>query len=153
MVPAGRTEGEVFSLPPCALAQGDIAGCLPEVRGCQAAFAGCVARREPRAQVFGSMGGPFSALERNAIAPMARQVDGGNVRAMPRLISDVVWDEGQRRRTSQRVLHDDLGEAEGVWMLDASGFPNKGRESVGVARQDGGTLGPVENGPVGVFAA
>jgi SRSO17 transposase len=51
------------------------------------------------------------------------------------------------------LLHDDLGDAEGVLMFDESGFPKKGRESVGVARQDCGTLGQVENGQVGVFAA
>jgi SRSO17 transposase len=153
MVPAGRTEGEVLSIPQFALAQGDIEGCLHELRGFHAAFAGCFARSEPREQFFGYMVGQFSALERKSIEPMARQVDGGDVRAMQRLISDVVWDEVQMRRTYHRLLNDDLGEADGVLMFDESGFPKKGRESMGVARQYCGTLGQVENGQVGVFAA
>jgi SRSO17 transposase len=37
-------------------------------------------------------------------------------------------------------------------MFDASGFVKKGKDSAGVARQYGGTLGKVENGQVGVFA-
>jgi SRSO17 transposase len=52
----------------------------------------------------------------------------------------VVWDEGQMRRTYHRLLHDDLGEAEGVLSVDESGCPKTGRESVGVARQSGGSL-------------
>jgi SRSO17 transposase len=153
MWPAGRTEGEVFSIPQFSLAHGDIEGFLHEWRGFHAAFAGCVARREPREQFFGYMVGPFSALERQSIEPMARQVDGGNVRARPRLISEVVWDETQRRQQYHGLLQEDLGDAEGVLMFDESGFPQQGPASVGVARQYCGTLGQVDNGQVGVFAA
>jgi SRSO17 transposase len=153
MLPAGRTEGEVFSIPQFSLAQGDIEGFLHELRGFHAAFAGCFARREPREQFFGYMVGQFSALERKSIEPMALQVDGGNVRAMQRLISDVVWDETQMRQKYHSLLQEDLGDAEGVLMFDESGFPKKGQESVGVARQYCGTLGKVENCQVGVFAA
>jgi SRSO17 transposase len=135
------------------LAQGDIEGFLHEWRGFHAAFAGCFARSEPREQFFGDMVGQFSALERQSIEPMALQVDGGNVRAMPRLISDVVWDETQMRQKYHSLLQEDLGDAEGVLMFDESGFPKKGQESVGVARQYCGTLGKVENCQVGVFAA
>ena len=153
MLPGSRTDGEVFAIPQFSLAQGDVEGFLHELRGFHDAFRDCFARREPREQFFGYMVGQFSALERKSIEPMALQVDGGNVRAMQRLISDVVWDEGQMRRTYHRLLNDDLGDAEGVLIFDESGFPKKGRESVGVARQDCGTLGKVENCQVGVFAA
>jgi SRSO17 transposase len=46
-----------------------------------------------------------------------------------------------------------MGAPDGVVMADESGFPKKGQDSVGVARQYGGTLGKVENCQVGVFAA
>ena len=153
MLPGSRTEGEVFAIPQFALAQGDVEGLPAELRGFHEAFRDCFARREPREQFFGYMVGQFSALERKSIEPMALQVDGGNVRAMQRLISDVVWDEVQMRRTYHSLLNDDLGDAEGVLIFDESGFPKKGRESVGVARQYCGTLGKVENCQVGVFAA
>jgi SRSO17 transposase len=153
MLPGSRTDGEVFSIPQFSLAQGDVEGFLHELRGFHEAFRDCFGRREPREQFFGYMVGQCSALERKSIEPMALQVDGGNVRAMQRLISDVVWDEVQMRRTYHTLLNEDLGDAEGVLIFDESGFPKKGRESVGVARQCCGTLGKVENCQVGVFAA
>jgi SRSO17 transposase len=140
MLPGSRTEGEVFAIPQFSLAQGDVEGFLHELRGFHEAFRHCFVRREPREQFFGYMVGQFSALERKSIEPMALQVDGGDVRAMQRLISDVVWDEVKMCRTYHSLLHDDLGDAEGVLIFDESGFPKKGRESVGVARQYCGTL-------------
>jgi SRSO17 transposase len=46
-----------------------------------------------------------------------------------------------------------MGDPEGVVIFDESGFPKKGRDSVGVARQYCGTLGKVDKCQVGVFAA
>jgi SRSO17 transposase len=153
MLPGSRTAGEVFAIPQFSLVHAEVEGFLHELRGFHEAFRDCFARREPREQFFGYMVGQFSVLERQSIEPMALQVDGGNVRALQRLSSDVVWDEGQMRRTYHRLLHDDLGDAEGVLICDETGVPKKGRESVGVARQYCGTLGKVENGQVGVLAA
>jgi SRSO17 transposase len=46
-----------------------------------------------------------------------------------------------------------LGEADGVYIVDESGFPEKGKHSVGVTRQWCGVLDKVENCQVGVFGA
>jgi SRSO17 transposase len=128
MLPGSRTDGEVFSIPQFSLAQGDVEGFLHEWRGFHEVFHECFARREPREQFFGYMVGQFSAFDRQSIEPMALQVDGGNVRAMQRLISDVVWDEVQMRRMYHSLLNDDLGDADGGLIVDESGFPKKGRE-------------------------
>src|SRR5437588_5333781 len=47
----------------------------------------------------------------------------------------------------------EMGEPDGVLIVDESGCVKKGQDSVGVARQYCGTLGKVENSQVGVFAA
>jgi SRSO17 transposase len=83
----------------------------------------------------------------------AREVEGGHIRAMQRLLSEVVWDEDHMRWTYHPLVNDDLGEPEGVLMFEESGFPKKGQDSVGVGRQSCGTLGKVANCQVGVCAA
>ena len=126
---------------------------MDELRGFHTAFRGCFARQEPRDQFFNNMVGQFSPLERQSIEPMALQVEGGKVRAMQRLVSDARWDEEVMLETSHRLLQDEMGEPDGVLIIDETGFAKKGQDSVGVARQYCGSLGKVEHGQVGVFAA
>src|SRR6266567_1492725 len=153
MLPAHRTEDEGFSLPQFALTPCDVDGFLDELQAFHDQFRGCFARSEPREHFFHYMVGQCSALERKSIEPMARHVDGGNMRGMQRCMSDDVWDEDTMRETyHDRVAHE-MGEPEGVLIVDESGFVKKGQDSVGVARQYCGTLGKVENSQVGVFAA
>jgi SRSO17 transposase len=153
MLPACRTEGKAEAPPPCALAQGDVEGFLHELRSFHDAFRSCFPRREPREHFFRYMVGQLSLLERQAIEPMALEVEGGNVRAMQRFVSAALWDEAQMRHIYHQRVYEDMGAPDGVVMVDESGFPTKGQDSVGVARQYGGTLGHVENCQVGVFAA
>ena len=153
MLPACRTEGDVFTIPQFTLDPRDVEGFMDELHGFHTAFRDCFARREPRDHFFHYMVGQFSDLERKSIEPMALQVEGGNVRAMQRGISDAVWDDAQMLRTYHRLVNEDMGDPEGVLIFDESGFPKKGHDSVAVARQYCGTLGKVENCQVGVFAA
>jgi len=99
------------------------------------------------------MVGQCSPLERKSIEPMALPVEGGKVRAMQRLVSDTLWDEAAMLETYHRLVQDEMGEPDGVLIIDETGFATKGQDSVGVARQYCGSLGKVENCQVGVFAA
>jgi len=153
MLPACRTEDEGFAIPQLELTSRDVDGFFHELRDFHEAFSDCFARREPREHFLRYLAGQFSALERKSIELMALKVEGGNVRAMQRLISDVVWDEDHMRWTHHHLVNDDLGDPEGIVSFDESGFPKKGKHSVGVARQYCGSLGKVENCQVGVFAA
>ncbi len=139
-------------MPMFDLVPSDVEGCMEELWEFQSAFHDCWARSEPRAHFFDSMVGPCSQLERKSIEPMALHVEGGTSRGMPRLISDVHWDEAQMRWNDHQLVADELGDPEGVLMFDETGFVKKGTDAVGVARQYGGTLGKVEHGQVGVFA-
>jgi SRSO17 transposase len=153
MLPACRTADEPFAIPQFALTRNDIETFMDELREFHTAFRACFARQEPRDQFFNYMVGQFSALERKSIEPMALQVEGGKVRAMQRLVSEALWDEDAMLETYQRLVHEEMGEADGVLIVDETGFAKKGQDSVGVARQYCGPLGKVENCQVGVFAA
>ena len=153
MLPACRTADETFAIPQFALTRGDIDSFMEELRGFHTAFRACFARQEPRDQFFNYMVGQFSALERQSIEPMALQVEGGKGRAMQRLIREALWDEAAMLETYHRLVQDEMGEPDGVLIVDETGFVKKGADSVGVACQYCGSLGKVENCQVGVLAA
>jgi SRSO17 transposase len=153
MLPACRTADETFAMPQFALTRSDLDPFIDELRGFHTACRACFARQEPRDQFFNYMVGQCSALERKSIEPLALQVEGGKVRAMQRLVSDALWEEAAMLETSHRLVQDELGEPDGVLIVEETGCVKKGDDAVGVARQYGGSLGKVENCQVGVFAA
>jgi SRSO17 transposase len=152
MLPACRTESEGFAIPTFDVVSSDVEGFMDELQEFQSAFHDCFPRSEPRAHFFDYMVGQFSKLERKSIEPMALQVEGGTIRGLQRFISDGVWDEEQMVWNYPQLVADEMGAPDGVLMFDETGFVKKGQDSVGVARQYCGTLGKVENCPVGVFA-
>jgi hypothetical protein len=152
MLPACRTAGEGFAIPPFDVGPSDVEGFLEELWEFQSTFHDCFARSEPRVHFFDYMVGQFSKLERKSIEPMALQVEGGTIRGLQRFISDSVWDEEQMRWNYHQLVAEEMGDPDGVLMFDETGFVKKGTDSVGVARQYCGTLGKVENCQVGVFA-
>jgi len=152
MLPACRTTSAGLAIPTFDLTPPDVEGFLEELWEFQSTFHDCFPRSEPRAHFFDYMVGQLSPLERKSIEPMALHVKGGTIRGLQRFISDVPWDEEHMRWTYHQLVADAMGDPEGVLMVDETGFVKKGKESVGVARQYGGTLGKVENCQVGVFA-
>jgi SRSO17 transposase len=153
MLPTSRTPGAVYPLPHFDVSACDVEGFFDELHAFHEAFRPCFERSEPRDHFFRYMVGQFSSLERKSIEPIALQGGASSVRAMQRGISDVAWDEAQMLKTYHRFVAADMGEPDGVLIVDETGFPKKGKASVGVARQYCGSLGKVENCQVGVFAA
>jgi len=94
--------------------------------------------------------------ERKSIEPMAARVDPGRVQAthqsLHHLIAKADWsDAAVLGVVRSRVLP--LIEQHGpiqAWIIDDTGFPKKGKHSVGVARQYCGQLGKQENCQVAV---
>ena len=89
--------------------------------------------------------------ERRNAENMAEAVDGAAARPLQRLLTDSPWDHADVITALQAFLAEQLNTAEGVFILDETGFAKQGRHSVGVARQYSGTLGKVGNCQVGVF--
>ena len=149
MFPACQTAGEGWTIPTCDVVPSDGEGCMAERWECQAAVHDCCARRAPRAHCFDSLVGPWRPLARKSIEPRALQGEGGTLRGLQRFIRDGHGDEEQRRWHAHPIGADEMGAPDGVRMSDETGCRNKGKDSVGVARQSGGSLGQGEHGPVG----
>ena len=66
-------------------------------------------------------------------------------------IGQANWDHRPLTDLLARQIGADIGEADGVLVLDPSAFAKKGKSSVGVARQWCGRLGKVENCQVGIY--
>ena len=94
-------------------------------------------------------------LSRKSVEPMAARVDPmhASVRhqALHHFVAQAEWsDEEMLRRVCQWVVPKmDFTEG-GWWIIDDTGFPKKGRHSVGVARQYCGMLGKQDNCQVAV---
>ena len=153
MLPKCRTEGDPYSVPKFEVVAKDVEDFTDELRAFHQNFADCFSRSEPRENFFKYMTGQFSELERKSIEPMALHIEGANVRALQRFVSDVVWDQALILKKYHKMVNEDLGDPEAALIFDETSFPKKGDESVGVARQYCGSLGKIDNCQVGVFAA
>jgi SRSO17 transposase len=94
--------------------------------------------------------------ERKSVEPMAARLDSANVRRMHQslhhLVADAPWnDDAVLDRCLETVVPALLRRDPVVaWVVDDTGFPKKGRESVGVARQYCGQVGKQDNCRVAV---
>jgi SRSO17 transposase len=153
MLPACRTGGDPFAIPTFSIEKRDVEGFIEELRGFHSEFRECFSRSEPRENFFRYMVGQFSELERKSIEPIALKVQQGAVRSMQRAVSDAIWDEEKMGVKYRTMVNEDMGDPDGVLIFDETGFPKKGNDSVGVAKQYCGSIGKVENCQVGVLVA
>jgi SRSO17 transposase len=72
-------------------------------------------------------------------------------RTIQRVLDRSVWDAEAVRDDLREQVIADLGDSEGVLVVDETGFLKKGTKSCGVARQYSGTAGRIENCQIGVF--
>jgi SRSO17 transposase len=96
--------------------------------------------------------GKLTGLQRKTTEPIAIDV-GRKRRPLQHFVGAGGWDDDAVLAELRRHVSAELGDPEGVLVLDPSAFPKKGAESCGVARQWCGRLGKVENCQVGVFLA
>lgn len=72
---------------------------------------------------------------------------------MQSLLGRSQWSDDGLRDAVRAYVIEALGDADGVLIVDETGFVKKGASSVGVARQYWGTAGRIENSQIGVFVA
>lgn len=137
--------------PPLDLSPEEIAELAEELVEYQAEFAELYYRVEQAHWGYKYLQGLMLPIERKAIQPMAMSLEGGNIQAMQQFIGQGGWQDKPVLSKHRQLVGQTLGETDGVYIIDGSGFPKKGEHSVGVARQWCGVLGKVENCQVGVF--
>lgn len=117
-------------------------------------FHDCFLRSQQRLLGLGYLRGLVSDVVRKNIEAIALAFGGEKkVRSMQNFLSRYLWDDGKMLERVQSLLHETIGERQGMFCLDSSEFPKKGKESVGVARQYCGARGKTDNCQSGVFAS
>jgi SRSO17 transposase len=111
----------------------------------QARFAPLFGRREPREAMGQYLRGLLSRVERKNSWQMAEAVGEPLPDRMQRLLYQVDWDADAARDLLQQFITETLGDAEGIGVVDETGFLKQGDRSVGVQRQYCGTAGKIEN--------
>ena len=123
------------------------------IEGVHECIAGRFRRPEPRRRALDYLRGLLSPVERKNGWQLAEQAGEATPDGVQRLLSTYVWDAGLVRDDLRDYVVEHLGDADGVLVVDETGFLKKGGKSVGVQRQYSGTAGRIENCQVGVFLA
>lgn len=116
----------------------ELDGILDELYAYHAIFSPLFQRREQRDWSHDYLHGLLLEIPRKSIEPMVLHLHGAKrnaVRAMQQFLSEGCWDDTAILRRLWQELATDLGDADGVLILDGSDFPKQGMESVGVQRQ------------------
>lgn len=82
---------------------------------------------------------------------MAEELGENGPRSVQRSLGEADWDEESVRDDLRAYVIEHQGEADGLLIMDETGFLKKGKKSAGVARQYSGTAGRRENSQIGVF--
>jgi SRSO17 transposase len=109
------------------------------------------ARPEVRRRAAAFVRGLLSNVERKNGWQLAEQAGETTPDGMQRLLTSARWDADGVRDDVRAYVVEQLGDPDGVLVVDETGFLKKGDKSVGVQRQYSGTAGRIENCQIGVF--
>src|SRR6266436_8994682 len=125
---------------------------LPELAAFLDPFAPLFWRHTSRDSMERYLTGLLSALPHKTADTLAAAVAGTSTERLQHLLTDAAWDVQalDEARVKQLLAIHPL--TAGILVLDDTGLPKKGTESVGVAAQYSGTLGKIGNCQVVVSA-
>ena len=133
---------------------------LAEVEGWAAQFerlceriAPRFARPEVRRRVAGFLRGLLGDVARKNGWQLAEHARETTPDGMQQLLTTTRWDAEALRDDVRAYILEQLGDPDGVLVVDETGFLKKGTKSAGVQRQYSGTAGRIENCQLGVFLA
>jgi len=111
-------------------------------------------RREQYERADNYLAGLIQPLPNKAIETMQLHMqddDPKEIRAMQHFISEGAWDDLAVLQEAWKVVDEEIGDVNGVLIVDGSDFPKQGKHSAGVKRQYCGQLGKTANCQAGVF--
>lgn len=111
------------------------------------------ARPEVRRRARRYLAGLLGPMERKNGWHLAEQAREATPDGMQRLLNTARWDAEAVRDDLRGYVWEHLADADGVLVVDETGFLKKGDKSVGVQRQYTGTAGRIANCQIGVFLA
>ena len=127
------------------------------VRGCQERLAAFLQRYLPlfyrieqRELATVVIQGKLSNLQRKTSEPIAYAANRQR-KPVQHFVGAGLWDDEAVMAELRRDVAKRLGDPQGVFIVDGSGFAKKGKDSCGVDRQWNGRLGKIDNCQVGVF--
>lgn len=94
--------------------------------------------------------GLLSDLPRKTCEPIATDHDQHRW-LLQHFVGAGLWDDEEVLAELHREVRQELGDPQGIFVIDGSDFSKKGTQSVGVKRQWCGRLGKVENCQAGVY--
>jgi len=109
------------------------------------------ARSEARARAKAYLQGLLSNTSRKNSWQMAETLGDSSPYGLQQLMYRAKWAVDGVRDDAQAYVSEQLGEPNGIMVVDESGVVKKGEHSVGVAAQYCGTVGRVANCQVGVY--
>jgi SRSO17 transposase len=111
------------------------------------------ARPEVRRRAAGFLRGLLGGVDRKNGWQLAEHASETTPDGMQRLLTTTRWDADALRNDVRAYIVEQIGDPDGVLVVDETGFLKKGSKSAGVQRQYSGTAGRIENCQVGVFVA
>lgn len=132
----------------------DVQGLETELAQYSQIYRDLFGRREQKEQYEVYLQGLMSDLPNKSVETMMLHLNGDDpqaIRNMQHFVSQGSWQDKMILARHWQEVNQDLGDENGVLIVDSSGFPKQGSESVGVKRQWCGQLGKTANCQVGVF--
>jgi len=140
---------ETCPAPACNLSNKDIEEFEEELKSYVRQFEATFRRREQWQWSRVYLQGLLGNTQRKTVERMALEM-GENVRDMQHFLGQSRWQTEPGVVIHQGLVAKNLGEGDGVMLIDESGNVKQGQSSVGVAAQYCGSVGKVANGQVGV---
>ena len=145
-----------ISSPPAAAYDGAVT--FADLEEWERELVGVVKRIQPLFYRAESMKHPEQYL-RGLLSPLARKngwtiseyVGASEPKALQRFLNLTPWDADALLAINREYAMAHLADPGGILVADPTGFPKKGRKSVGVQRQYSGTLGRVDNCQIATF--